>query len=73
MEFLLGRTLGNAVLNLDLEEATRQGLEEYWYSLEELRKIEFDAGLFPRLDGHPGAAGLRVRAALRIRDLLVAH
>jgi len=45
LEFLLGRTLGNAVLNLDLEEATRQALEEYGYSLEELREIEFDAGL----------------------------
>ena len=45
LEFLLGRTLGNALLNLELEETSRQALEEYGYNLEELREIEFDAGL----------------------------
>ncbi|MCC7265440.1 MAG: glycogen/starch/alpha-glucan family phosphorylase, partial [Candidatus Latescibacteria bacterium] len=45
LEFLLGRTLSNAVLNLDMEEPTRQALEEYGFSLEDLREVEFDAGL----------------------------
>ncbi|MBI2504794.1 MAG: glycogen/starch/alpha-glucan phosphorylase [Candidatus Latescibacteria bacterium] len=45
LEFLLGRTLSNSLLNLELEEASRQALEEYGYNLEDLQEVEFDAGL----------------------------
>ena len=45
MEFLMGRTLGNALLNLDLESEVRQVLQSYSCSLEELEAEEADAGL----------------------------
>jgi starch phosphorylase len=45
MEFLTGRTLGNALINLGIEENTRKMLEELGYNLEELEEQEFDAGL----------------------------
>jgi starch phosphorylase len=45
LEFLMGRTLGNAMLNLDVTEACRQALTELGYTLEDLRDAEWDAGL----------------------------
>jgi glycogen phosphorylase len=45
LEFLIGRTLGNALINLGLEDATAEALEELGYRLEELRENEPDAGL----------------------------
>ena len=45
MEFLMGRTLSNAVLNLDLEEPVRKALSRYGCSLEEVEQEELDAGL----------------------------
>lgn len=45
LEFLLGRTLNNAVLNLDIDEAVRAALADYASSVEELRSLESDAGL----------------------------
>jgi len=45
LEFLIGRTLGNAVLNLGLGENLRQALQELGYAMEELEQREFDAGL----------------------------
>lgn len=45
LEFLLGRTLTNAVLNLDLEDSVREALQHYGVALEELREGELDAGL----------------------------
>jgi len=45
MEFLIGRSLTNAVLNLDIEEALRNALYRYGVSLEELAETERDAGL----------------------------
>jgi glycogen phosphorylase len=45
LEFLMGRTLGNAMLNLDVTEACRQALTDLGYTLEELRDAEWDAGL----------------------------
>jgi starch phosphorylase len=45
LEFLIGRTLGNALLNLGLEGATAEALEELGYKLEDLREREPDAGL----------------------------
>jgi starch phosphorylase len=45
LEFLMGRTLGNAMLNLDVTEACREALTELGYTLEDLRDAEWDAGL----------------------------
>ncbi|HET8654445.1 MAG TPA: glycogen/starch/alpha-glucan phosphorylase [Longimicrobiaceae bacterium] len=45
LEFLMGRALGNALLNLDLEDATREALLPLGYRLEELQEMEPDAGL----------------------------
>ncbi|HYH82692.1 MAG TPA: glycogen/starch/alpha-glucan phosphorylase [Longimicrobium sp.] len=45
LEFLIGRTLGNALINLGLEDATAEALTELGYDLEELEGTEPDAGL----------------------------
>jgi starch phosphorylase len=45
LEFLMGRALGNAMLNLDLEENTVLALQCLGMELEELAESEHDAGL----------------------------
>jgi starch phosphorylase len=45
MEFLMGRALSNAVINLDLEQPVREALHRYGCSLEEVAAEELDAGL----------------------------
>ncbi|MDQ3555348.1 MAG: glycogen/starch/alpha-glucan phosphorylase, partial [Gemmatimonadota bacterium] len=45
LEFLMGRTLGNALLNLGLENATAEALQEMGIDLEALEEREPDAGL----------------------------
>jgi len=45
LEFLMGRTLGNAMLNLGLTDACHTALTDLGYSLEDLREAEWDAGL----------------------------
>ncbi|QUM80613.1 glycogen/starch/alpha-glucan phosphorylase [Moritella sp. 5] len=45
LEFLMGRALGNAVLNLDLEDSVRKGLSHYSCKLESIADSEHDAGL----------------------------
>ncbi|MDP1826999.1 MAG: glycogen/starch/alpha-glucan phosphorylase [Archangium sp.] len=45
LEFLMGRTLGNALFNLGVQDAAGKALEELGYSLEDLRQVEWDAGL----------------------------
>lgn len=45
LEFLMGRTLTNAVLNLDLEDGVREALKDYGCTLEDLAEEERDAGL----------------------------
>ena len=45
MEFLIGRSLTNAVQNLDLEESIRNALHSLGTSLEEMTENEPDAGL----------------------------
>jgi starch phosphorylase len=45
MEFLMGRALRNAMLNLDVEEDVRDGLDELGIEMEELLEMEHDAGL----------------------------
>ena len=45
LEFLIGRTLGNSLINLGLYDESAEALKELGYSLEELRESEWDAGL----------------------------
>tara|TARA_R110002111_G_scaffold194322_4_gene260513 strand:+ start:372 stop:2861 length:2490 start_codon:yes stop_codon:yes gene_type:complete len=45
LEFLLGRSLNNAVQNLDLEASVRDALHSYGVKLEEIADEELDAGL----------------------------
>lgn len=45
LEFLMGRTLGNSLLNLDLTSMARTMLQELDLNLEVLRECEWDAGL----------------------------
>src|SRR6516225_1899271 len=45
LEYLIGRTLGNSLVNLELTEECGRALEELGYTLEELREAEWDAGL----------------------------
>ena len=42
MEFLIGRTLMNSVLNLKIEEEFRKALEESGLDLNEIREVEHD-------------------------------
>ncbi|WP_426360543.1 glycogen/starch/alpha-glucan phosphorylase [Pseudocolwellia sp. HL-MZ19] len=45
LEFLMGRTLNNTVLNLDLDETVRESLKGYCCELEDVETAEHDAGL----------------------------
>ncbi len=45
MEFLMGRTLGNSLINLNLHGDVVQACFDLGYDLEELREVEWDAGL----------------------------
>ena len=45
LEFLIGRALGNHLLNLDMEEDTREALQRFSVELEDLMEEEPDAGL----------------------------
>jgi len=45
LEFLIGRSLGNHILNLDINEKTKDALNKYALSLEEIITEEHDAGL----------------------------
>ena len=45
LEFLIGRTLGNSLINLDLYENVNRALLDLGYSLEDLQEMEWDAGL----------------------------
>lgn len=45
MEFLVGRTLGNAIVNLGGWGNTEKAMKSIGYQLEDLRESEWDAGL----------------------------
>ncbi len=45
LEFLIGRSLCNAIQNLDLDQPVREALHRYGVDLEELAEEEIDAGL----------------------------
>ncbi|MDR4162720.1 glycogen/starch/alpha-glucan phosphorylase, partial [Bacillus paranthracis] len=45
IEFLLGRLLGQNLLNLGIREVVKEGLSDLNISLENIEEIEVDAGL----------------------------
>ena len=45
LEYLIGRSLGNHLLNLDLEEPVHEALKDFAAGLEEVESAEPDAGL----------------------------
>jgi starch phosphorylase len=45
MEFLMGRQLGNNLINLKMYEQAEQELREAGYDLDQLQELEWDAGL----------------------------
>jgi glycogen phosphorylase len=45
LEFLMGRTLMNSLLNLNLDEPTRTALNTIGVELDDIRSMEYDAGL----------------------------
>ncbi len=45
LEFLMGRTLGNAVLNLGLTDSVKRAMKDLGLRLEDLEEREYDAGL----------------------------
>lgn len=45
LEYLMGRTLGNSLVNLGITGEAGKALSELGFSLEELRELEPDAGL----------------------------
>ncbi len=45
MEFLMGRTLGNAILNLDMEDTVTEAMYDLSLNLEDVSNMELEAGL----------------------------
>ncbi|MBF0518893.1 MAG: glycogen/starch/alpha-glucan phosphorylase, partial [Nitrospirae bacterium] len=45
LEFLVGRSLGNTLVNLDIEEAVGEALSNIGYDIEEIKTYEWDPGL----------------------------
>lgn len=45
MEFLIGRMLGNSLINLGIYDECKTALHNVGYALEDLREMEWDAGL----------------------------
>jgi starch phosphorylase len=79
MEFLIGRTLSNALLSLGIYDDVKSALEEMGLDLEELIDEENDPGLATAVWAvwRPAsstrwrrwAAGTRLRYPLRLRDV----
>jgi len=45
LEFLMGRSLGNSIINLEVESGVTKALHDLGMELEEVREAEIDAGL----------------------------
>lgn len=66
LEFLIGRTLMNSLLNMDIDEEARRALEAIGLDLEELREQEPDAALGNGGLGRLAACFLDSMATLRL-------
>ncbi|MCP4295007.1 MAG: glycogen/starch/alpha-glucan phosphorylase, partial [Proteobacteria bacterium] len=45
LEFLMGRTMGNALINLDIENLVADAIKQFGWDLSDLQEQEWDAGL----------------------------
>ena len=45
LEYLIGRAMGNALINLDVYDAAKEAAKELGFDLEDIREQEVDAGL----------------------------
>ena len=45
LEYLMGRTMGNAMINLEVFDVAKEAMAELGFDVEELRETETDAGL----------------------------
>lgn len=66
LEFLMGRTLGNAMLNLGITDTADQAMQQLSINLEELADAEIDAGLGNGGLGRLAACFLDSCAALQL-------
>jgi starch phosphorylase len=66
LEYLIGRSLGNHLLNLNLREPVEQALHDFAVELEEIRDTEPDAGLGNGGLGRLAACFLDSCATLRL-------
>ena len=66
LEFLMGRTLGNAMLNLGITDTADQAMQQLGINLEELADAEIDAGLGNGGLGRLAACFLDSCAALQL-------
>jgi len=66
LEFLMGRALGNSLMNTGLYEKADRALAELGHQLEELRETEWDAGLGNGGLGRLAACFLDSMATLRL-------
>lgn len=66
LEFLVGRLLRNALLNLDIDDAAKEALERTGLNLEEVCELEHDAGLGNGGLGRLAACFLDSCATLRL-------
>jgi starch phosphorylase len=66
LEFLIGRTLMNSVLNMQFDEEVRQAMTEIGLDLDEIREIEYDAALGNGGLGRLAACLLDSMATLRL-------
>ncbi len=66
LEFLIGRTLSNSILNLGFYDEARQALEELGVDFDTVRDLEFDAALGNGGLGRLAACLLDSMATLRI-------
>lgn len=66
MEFLLGRLLGNSLLNLGIRDVCKKALKELGVDLEELENFEQDQGLGNGGLGRLAACFLDSMASLKI-------
>jgi hypothetical protein len=79
LEFLMGRTLNNALLNLGLKDKYAERMKSLGFSMKDVLNQERDSAgeqrprlpcrVLPRLERKPGAARVGVRAAVQVRDL----
>ena len=72
MEFLMGRSLGNALINLGIDESAREAMYDLGMSLEDLRAQELEAGLGNGGLGRLAACFLDSMATLELPTIAVA-